>query len=71
MADQDDGRRSPLELAPEGGDVLAAIRAFRRKVVAGASAHWSGAGRAALADLLTRFVRDVAAVTGPPHGPGS
>lgn len=62
-ADQHDGRRSLLVLTPEGRDVLARIRDFRRRIIADVTAGWSTADRAALADLMTRFVRDFAAFT--------
>ncbi|MEV6230756.1 MarR family winged helix-turn-helix transcriptional regulator [Saccharopolyspora shandongensis] len=57
-ADQHDGRRSLLALTGEGREVLAKIRDFRRRVIAEATADWAGEDRAALARLLTRFVRD-------------
>ncbi|MGP3975908.1 MarR family winged helix-turn-helix transcriptional regulator [Streptomyces sp. 8N114] len=64
-ADQHDGRRSLLTLTPEGRDVLTRIRTFRREVIAEATAGWTAEDRAALAHLLTRFVRDFSAIT--PH----
>ncbi|MBV2365580.1 MarR family winged helix-turn-helix transcriptional regulator [Streptomonospora nanhaiensis] len=60
-ADQRDGRRSPLAVTDEGRAVLAAVRDFRRRVVAEALAEWPAADRAALARLLDRFVRDFSA----------
>ncbi len=72
QADQRDGRRSRLALTGEGHDALARIRAFRRGVIAEATAAWTPADRAALARLLARFVRDMSAVSGRPaaDGPG-
>ncbi|MFS8479000.1 MAG: MarR family winged helix-turn-helix transcriptional regulator [Micromonosporaceae bacterium] len=64
-ADQHDGRRSLLVLTPQGRTALERIRAFRQRVIAEATRDWTVAERAALADLLTRFVRDIAAVTRP------
>ncbi|MFJ9590425.1 MarR family winged helix-turn-helix transcriptional regulator [Streptomyces acidicola] len=61
-ADQHDGRRSLLALTPEGRDVLARIRTFRRGVIVEATASWTTEDRAALAHLLTRFVRDFSAI---------
>ncbi|RNG36031.1 MarR family transcriptional regulator [Streptomyces botrytidirepellens] len=63
--DQHDGRRSLLALTPEGRDALARIRTFRRGIIAEATASWAAEDRAALAHLLTRFVRDFSAIT--PH----
>lgn len=63
-ADQHDGRRSLLALTSEGTAALAQIREFRRRVIAEATASWSGTDRAALARLLPRFVQDFAALTG-------
>lgn len=64
-ADQHDGRRSLLVLTPQGRDALTRVRAFRQRVIAEAMKDWSETDRAALADLLSRFVRDFAALTGP------
>ncbi|MCT2584140.1 MarR family winged helix-turn-helix transcriptional regulator [Actinophytocola gossypii] len=61
--DQADGRRSILALTPDGHAALDRISAFRRATVADATADWSADDRAALAELLTRFVRDFAART--------
>ncbi|MEV8093671.1 MarR family winged helix-turn-helix transcriptional regulator [Kitasatospora sp. NPDC085879] len=63
-ADQADGRRSLLRLTPEGRAVLERVDAFRRAVVAEATAGWSPEDREVLARLLGRFVADFAAVTG-------
>ncbi|MFI6579258.1 MarR family winged helix-turn-helix transcriptional regulator [Nocardiopsis sp. NPDC050513] len=63
VADQHDGRRSLLAPTPQGRGVLARIRDFRRRAVAEATADWPADDRAALARLLTRFVRDFDAVT--------
>ncbi|MEV7012198.1 MarR family winged helix-turn-helix transcriptional regulator [Streptosporangium sp. NPDC051022] len=63
QADQHDGRRSLLALTPEGGDVLAQIRTFRCGIIAEATVGWTAEDRAALAHLLTRFVRDFSAIT--------
>ncbi|GID11216.1 MarR family winged helix-turn-helix transcriptional regulator [Actinocatenispora rupis] len=65
-ADPADGRRSPLTLAAAGRRLLDRVRAFRRDVVAEATAGWSAADRAALGRLLTRFVTDFAALTRDP-----
>ncbi|WP_240506967.1 MarR family winged helix-turn-helix transcriptional regulator [Thermoactinospora rubra] len=63
VADQRDGRRSLLALTPRGREALARIREFRRGVIAEATAGWPAEDRAALARLLTRFVRDFGSVT--------
>ena len=63
--DQADGRRTILAPTPEGHATLGQIAAFRQAVVADATAAWAPEDRAALADLLTRFVRDFAAKTEP------
>ncbi|MET7641093.1 MarR family winged helix-turn-helix transcriptional regulator [Streptomyces sp. NPDC005438] len=62
-ADQRDGRRSLLTLTEDGVDVLATVRGFRRRVISEATAGWPSPDREALAELLTRFVRDYARVT--------
>jgi DNA-binding MarR family transcriptional regulator len=62
-SDQADGRRSILALTPEGHAALAQVSAFRQSVIADATAGWTAEDRAALAGLLTRFVRDFAART--------
>ncbi|HEY3506997.1 MAG TPA: MarR family winged helix-turn-helix transcriptional regulator [Actinocatenispora sp.] len=62
-ADPTDGRRSPLRLTAAGRHALDRVHAFRRDVVAEATAGWSAADRVALAGLLTRFVADFTAVT--------
>lgn len=62
-ADQSDGRRSLLVLTHEGARVLEAIRSFRRRVVAEATAGWTTRDRDMLARLLTRFAQDYAQVT--------
>lgn len=67
-ADQHDGRRSLLVLTPQGRDALTRVRAFRQRVIAEAMKDWTVTERAALADLLTRFVRDFAALTRPDPG---
>ncbi|WP_431679318.1 MarR family winged helix-turn-helix transcriptional regulator [Kitasatospora sp. KL5] len=68
-ADQADGRRSLLRLTADGRAVLDGVHAFRRLVVAEATVDWSDADRAAFARLLTRFVADFGAVTGPADRP--
>ncbi|MEV6207347.1 MarR family winged helix-turn-helix transcriptional regulator [Kitasatospora sp. NPDC051914] len=68
-ADQADGRRSLLRLTADGRAVLDGVHAFRRLVVAEATADWSDADRAAFARLLTRFVADFGAVTGTADRP--
>jgi DNA-binding MarR family transcriptional regulator len=62
--DQADGRRSPLMLTPSGRGALDRIHGFRRQVIAEATADWDAEDRTALAQLLTRFVADTAAVVG-------
>jgi DNA-binding MarR family transcriptional regulator len=62
--DQADGRRSPLVLTPSGRGALDRIHAFRRRVIAEATADWGAEDRTALAQLLTRFVADIAAIVG-------
>ncbi|WP_445521245.1 hypothetical protein [Streptomyces sp. NEAU-174] len=62
-ADQRDGRRSLLVLTDEGADALAAIRNFRRRVIAEATAGWPSLDRDMLARLLTRFAQNYAQVT--------
>jgi DNA-binding MarR family transcriptional regulator len=62
--DQADGRRSPLMLTPSGRGALDRIHGFRRQVIAEATADWDSEDRTALAQLLTRFVADIAAVVG-------
>lgn len=67
-ADQRDGRRSRLVPTRQGHEALDRIRAFRQRVVAEATSGWTQADRAALASLLSRFVRDLTAVTDGPYG---
>lgn len=67
-ADQRDGRRSLLKLTPSGHRTLEGIRDFRRQVIAEALAEWTTEDQANLAGLLTRFVGDFTAVTGPREG---
>lgn len=68
-ADQRDGRRSRLVPTRQGHEALHRIRTFRQRVIAEATSGWTRADRAALAHLLNRFVRDLAAVTdGPDRG---
>ncbi|WP_460392790.1 MarR family transcriptional regulator [Actinophytocola sediminis] len=62
-SDQADGRRSVLALTAEGRAAIARIGAFRQRVIAEATEAWSTEDRAALAELLTRFVHDFAART--------
>ncbi|MDT0268462.1 MarR family winged helix-turn-helix transcriptional regulator [Streptomyces sp. DSM 44915] len=69
--DRRDARRAPVVLTAEGRRTLDAVSAFRRRVLGEALAAWPAADRAALARLLPRLVRDLAAVTegslpGPP-----
>ncbi|MEU7312938.1 MarR family transcriptional regulator [Streptomyces sp. NPDC007083] len=64
-ADQRDGRRSLLVLTDEGWALLARVRQFRGSIVAEALRDWPEPDRAALARLLTRFVRDFTALTAP------
>jgi len=65
MADQSDGRRSPLVLTAAGRRALERTQAFRREIVTKAIAGWSAADRAALARLLARFVDDIASIATP------
>jgi DNA-binding MarR family transcriptional regulator len=62
--DQADGRRSPLILTPSGRGALDRIHAFRRQVIAEATADWAAEDRTALAQLLSRFVADIAGIVG-------
>ncbi|RMI43238.1 MarR family winged helix-turn-helix transcriptional regulator [Streptomyces triticirhizae] len=63
VADRHDARRSPVALTARGRRALEGVSAFRRQVVGQATAGWSAADRRALARLLPRLVRDMAAVT--------
>ncbi|OEV25178.1 MarR family transcriptional regulator, partial [Streptomyces nanshensis] len=62
---QRDGRRSLLVLTGEGRALLARVREFRGSIVAEALRDWPEPDRAALARLLTRFVRDFTELTAP------
>ncbi|SOD62323.1 DNA-binding transcriptional regulator, MarR family [Streptomyces zhaozhouensis] len=62
-ADPRDARRSPVALTSEGRRTLTGVSAFRRQVLAEATADWPAADRRELARLLPRLVRDMAAVT--------
>ena len=65
VADQNDGRRSILVATPRGRRALEHIGAFRRQVIAEATADWPDTDRKTLAHLLTRFVEDFTQVTDP------
>lgn len=69
-ADQRDGRRSLLTLTADGRTTLARIHDFRHRVVTETVADWPAEDRAALALLLTRFVRDFTDLTEHPGPPG-
>ncbi|MGP3985398.1 hypothetical protein [Streptomyces sp. 3N207] len=61
---------SPLSSTARAASMRAAtclerIRDFRRRVFAEVTAEWTAEGRAAFARLLTRFVRDVDALSAP------
>ena len=55
-ADQDDGRRSPLELTAGGRAYLGRVHQDRRTQFARAMSGWTSHERETFADLLTRFV---------------
>lgn len=59
-ADPDDGRACLLQLTETGRDALERTRALRRTVINDLLAGWAPADRAAFADLLERFNRDLA-----------
>lgn len=56
LADQQDGRRSTLELTADGISYLDAVHQYRQSQFAHAMDGWVDAERAVFADLLTRFV---------------
>ena len=66
-ADQSDGRRALLAVTETGHATLDRAHAFRRDIVARATADWTAADRAAFADLFDRFVRAVAAERDTPR----
>ncbi len=55
LAAQGDGRRSVLELTPEGLGLIAATRGKKRELLLGHVATWSDDELAAFAAMLTRF----------------
>lgn len=61
VASQADGRRSDLELTDAGSELLRSVAEGRRAVVAAALQGWSVGDRVVFADLLGRFVEDLAA----------
>jgi DNA-binding MarR family transcriptional regulator len=56
LADQQDGRRSTLELTADGTGHLDAVHQYRQSQFAAAMDGWTDSERAVFADLLTRFV---------------
>lgn len=56
VADQDDGRRSSLELTSRGSEYIEVVRAHRSAAFAEAVQDWSARDRKLFAALLTRFV---------------
>ncbi|AKF03870.1 MarR family winged helix-turn-helix transcriptional regulator [Sandaracinus amylolyticus] len=64
-ADQEDGRRSCLELTARGRTLIEKVRASRRRFFAEATSSWSRGDREAFAALLTRFTTDLDALLGP------
>jgi DNA-binding MarR family transcriptional regulator len=56
-----DRRRRAAQLTGAGLEIVAAIAAARRRLLAAALAHWSEADRQALADLNRRLADDLAA----------
>ena len=56
LADQQDGRRSTLQLTADGTGYLDAVHRYRQSRFAAAMEDWTDPERAAFADLLTRFV---------------
>lgn len=55
-ADQQDGRRSPLELTAAGRDYLDQVHQYRRARFGQAMTGWTDTERATFARLLTEFV---------------
>ena len=64
-ADQQDGRRSCLELTARGRTLIERVRASRRRFFSDATSSWSRADRETFAALLTRFTTDLDALLGP------
>lgn len=56
VADQHDGRRSPLELTAGGRAYLERVHQYRRSQFARAMSGWTDQDRETFADLLTRFI---------------
>ena len=56
LADQQDGRRSTLELTVDGISYLDTVHRYRQSQFAHAMDGWTSTERAVFADLLTRFV---------------
>jgi DNA-binding MarR family transcriptional regulator len=56
VADQRDGRRSPLELTAGGRAYLERVHEYRRSQFAAAMSGWTDDDRETFADLLTRFI---------------
>lgn len=58
-SDPDDGRAARLALSGRGRDVLEAVKAARRTVLAGTLAQWSAEDRRALAEAVGRLAADL------------
>jgi len=65
IADQRDGRRSSLELTPDGAGYLDAVHRYRQSQFARALDGWTDPERAVFAELLTRFVAALEAADEP------
>lgn len=59
QSDPDDGRAARLALSRRGRDVLEAVKAARRQVLAGTLAAWSAEDRSALAAAVSRLAADL------------
>ncbi|GAA4608868.1 MarR family winged helix-turn-helix transcriptional regulator [Actinoallomurus liliacearum] len=66
LADQRDGRRTPVALTDAAREQLALIHRFRQETFARAMADWPDEDRVAFARLLTSFVQSFTALTGTP-----
>lgn len=67
-ADQDDGRRSPLELTAGGRAYLEQVHQYRRTQFAHAMSGWTSHERETFADLLARFAAALDQPGGQPGG---
>jgi DNA-binding MarR family transcriptional regulator len=73
-ADQQDGRRTLLDLTEQGRSHLASAHRSRQELFAGAMTGWPDADRAAFARLLTSFTDALGALTerrDPAEGDGA